>query len=158
MKYTVRCTCTLSCMINDVYTYQGVPCIMSLIMADYWTGHPMSSIMLWDVIKGTSPYIQCMHVCVCAWTCPDTYVRALPVESPHSEILVFRILTSHNCCIFLNLSWLVPVHQDETIWLADYSAPVKLCVSLSDVDCFHAPQIKCTSRSTVLHFVEALDS
>jgi len=49
------------------------------------------------------------------------------------------------------------VHQDEAIWLADHSPPVKLCVSLSDVDCFHSPQLQCTSRSTVLHFVEALD-
>lgn len=49
------------------------------------------------------------------------------------------------------------MHQDETIWLADHSPPVKLCVSLSDVDCFHALQLQCTSRSTVLDFVEALD-
>jgi hypothetical protein len=49
------------------------------------------------------------------------------------------------------------VHQGKTIWLADYSHPVKLCVSLSDADCFHALQLQCTSRSTVLHFVEALD-
>jgi len=49
------------------------------------------------------------------------------------------------------------VHQDETISLAGHSPPVKLCVSLSDDDCFHALQLQCTSRSTVLHFVEALD-
>jgi len=82
MKYTVRCTCTLSCMINDVYIYQGVPCMMYLIMADYWTecwhppGHPMSSVMLWDIIKGTSPYIQCMHVCVCVCMNMPRYICA----------------------------------------------------------------------------------
>jgi len=96
-------------------------------------------------------------MCVFAWTFPDIYVHVLPVESSYSQTLVFRILTSHNYCIFLNLSWLVSVHQNKTIWLVDHSPPVKLCVSLSDVDCFHVPQLQSTSRSTVLHFVEALD-
>jgi hypothetical protein len=65
--------------------------------------------------------IYTVHTCVCAWTCQDTYVLTLPVESPYLYTLVLRILTSHNCCVFLNLSWLVPVHQDENIWLADHS-------------------------------------
>lgn len=67
-------------MISGVYIYQDVLYVVFLSMAAYCTecmhppGHPMSAIMLCDMIKGTSPYIWCVHVCVCMYM--PRYVHA----------------------------------------------------------------------------------
>lgn len=71
-----------------------------------------------------------------------------------SRVSIFTDLSVQNFDVsqLLCFSWLVPVHQDETIWLADHSP-------LSQAVCFikwcwllSCSTTQCTSRSTFVHF------